>query len=225
MGEAIGQTLVLAVGVALSPIPIVAVILMLVTPRARTNGPAYAVGYLLGLLGLGAVLLLLAGPADPSDDGEAATWVDLVRLGLGVLLLLLALKQWRGRPQAGDERRLPKWMASIESFTPPKAFGTGVALAGPANPKNLVLAVGAAAAIAQTGIEPGEQAVAYAVFALVGSIGVAIPVVILFALGDRAGPILGRLERTLADHNAAIMSAVLLLIGAKLVGDAIAGLG
>ena len=39
-GEAIGQSLPLAIGVALSPIPIIAVVLMLTTPRARANGPA-----------------------------------------------------------------------------------------------------------------------------------------------------------------------------------------
>jgi|GEM_PF-3416371 hypothetical protein len=38
MGEAIGQALPLAVGVALSPIPIVGVVLMLATPgRAPTD--------------------------------------------------------------------------------------------------------------------------------------------------------------------------------------------
>jgi hypothetical protein len=46
MGEAIGQLLPLAVGVAVSPMPIVAVILMLVTPRARSNGPAFLLGWL-----------------------------------------------------------------------------------------------------------------------------------------------------------------------------------
>jgi threonine/homoserine/homoserine lactone efflux protein len=224
LGQAIGQTLLLAVGVALSPIPIIAVILMLVTPQARVNGPAYVVGYLLGLVLLGTVLLLLAAPADASDNGEPATWVDVLMLGLGALLLLLALKQWRGRPQADDEPATPKWMGAIESFTPPKAFGAGVALSSVANPKNLILAVSAVAAIAQTGIEGGEQAIAYALFALLGTVGVAVPVVIFFALGDRAGPILDRLRRWMIDHNAAIMAVLFLVIGAKLVGDAIAGL-
>jgi len=49
MGEAIGQSLSLAVGVALSPVPIIAVILMLVTRRARTNGPLFVIGWLIGL--------------------------------------------------------------------------------------------------------------------------------------------------------------------------------
>jgi hypothetical protein len=40
MGQAIGDLLPSAVGVAISPVPIIAVILMLGTPRARSNGPA-----------------------------------------------------------------------------------------------------------------------------------------------------------------------------------------
>jgi threonine/homoserine/homoserine lactone efflux protein len=181
MGNAIGQTLSLAVGVALSPLPIIAVILMLVTPRARTNGPAFILGWLVGLAIVGTIVLLVAGPTDASDDGEAATWADVLKLVLGALLVRVALRQWRGRPHGDEEPPAPKWMGAIDDFTPPKAAGAGAVLAG-ANPKNLLLAVGAATLIAQTGIPGGEQAVAYAVFALIGTIGVGAPVVIYFAL-------------------------------------------
>jgi hypothetical protein len=120
MGEAIGQVLSLAVGVALSPIPIIAVILMLVTPRARSNGPAFIVGWLVGLVVVGTVVLLIAGPTDASEDGEPATWVAVLELVLGLLLVLVALKQWRGRPHEGDDAPTPNWMGAIDSFTPPK---------------------------------------------------------------------------------------------------------
>jgi Sap, sulfolipid-1-addressing protein len=223
MGSAIGHVLSLAVGVALSPLPIIAVILMLVTPRARSNGPAFIVGWLVGLAIVGTIVLLIAGPANASDDGEPATWADVLKLVLGALLLLVALKQWRARPQGDDDPPTPKWMGAIEGFTPPKAAGAGAVLAG-ANPKNLLLAVGAAAAIAQTGIPGGEQAIAYAVFAVIGTVGVGAPVVIYFALGDRAGPILERLKGWMAHNNAAIMAVLCLVIGAKLIGDGIAGL-
>jgi threonine/homoserine/homoserine lactone efflux protein len=177
MGNAIGQTLSLAVGVALSPVPIIAVILMLVTPKARSNGPAFVVGWLVGLAIVGTIVLLVAGPANANDDGEPATWVDVLKLVLGLLLVLVALREWRGRPHEGEEAPTPKWMGAIEAFTPAKAAGAGAVLAG-ANPKNLLLAVAAAAAIAQTGISGGEQAVAYGVFALIGTIGVGTPVAI-----------------------------------------------
>ena len=83
MGEAIGQSLSLAVGIAISPVPIIAVILMLVTPRARVNGPAFVVGWLLGLAVIGTIVLLVAGPSDASENGEPATWVNVLKLVLG----------------------------------------------------------------------------------------------------------------------------------------------
>jgi hypothetical protein len=223
MGDAVGQVLSMAVGVALSPVAIVAVILMLVTPRASLNGPAFVVGWLLGLAIVGAIVFLVAGPANANDDGEPATWVDVLKLVLGLLLVRIALRQWRGRPDDGEEPPTPKWMGAIEQFSPVKALGAGALLAG-LNPKNTLLAVAAAAAIAQTGIPGGEQAVSYTVFALIGTIGVAAPVVIYFAMGDRAGSILERLKAWMAHNNAVIMAVLCLVIGAKLVGDGIAGL-
>ena len=172
MGEAIGQILPLAVGVAISPVPIIAVILMLVTPRARVNGPAFVLGWIVGLALVGVVVLALASPADASDGGKPATWVDVLKLVLGVLLVLVALRQWRGRPHDAEQGATPKWMGAIEGFTPPKSVGAGAVLSA-ANPKNLLLAVAAAASIAQTGTSGGTQALAYAVFALIATVGVA----------------------------------------------------
>jgi hypothetical protein len=140
-GSAIGRTLSMAVGVALSPIPIIAVILMLVTPRASANGPAFVVRWLVGLAIVGAVVLRLAGPANARDDGEPATWVDVLKLVLGALLVLFALKQWRTRPHDGEEPPTPKWMGAVESFTPIKALGASAVLAG-ANPHGTVDTLG-----------------------------------------------------------------------------------
>ena len=53
MGQAIGGSLPLAIGVALSPVAIIAVVLMLTTDRARVNGPAFVLGWLIGLAVVG----------------------------------------------------------------------------------------------------------------------------------------------------------------------------
>src|SRR5262245_5046818 len=90
MGEAIGQLLRFAVGVALSPTPIIAMILMLITPRARANGFVFVLGWLLGVIVAGAICLALASPTDAGDGGEPANWVSWLKLALGVLLLLVA---------------------------------------------------------------------------------------------------------------------------------------
>ncbi len=175
VGQAIGDILPSAVGVALSPLPIIAVILMLGTPRARTNGPAFAAGWVVGLVVVSVIVLLVASGADDPDSG-ASTSVDVIKLLLGVLFLFLALKQWQGRPQPGVTPTMPKWMAAIDSFTPGKSFGFGAALSA-VNPKNLALTLAAAASIAQAGLDGGESAIAVAVFVVLGSLTVAGPVV------------------------------------------------
>ena len=206
MGEAVGQSLPLAIGVALSPVPIIAVVLMLTTPRARANGPAFVLGWLLGLGVVGGLVLALAGPGGASEDGQPAAWVSWLKLLLGLLLLLVAVRQFRGRPHEGEEAPLPKSMGAIDRFTPPQALGGG------------------AAAIAQTGIAGGQQAIAYAVFAVVGTLGVGTPVGIYFAMGKRSAEVLGRLKDWMAHNNAVIMAVLCLVIGVKLVGDALGGL-
>ena len=223
MGQAIGGSLPLAVGIALSPIPIIAVILILTSNRAKVNGLAFVLGWLAGLGIVGAIFLSVAGTGGASKSGAPATWVSWVKIGLGVLLLLVAARQFRGRPHDGDEPQMPKWMTTIDKITPLGALGLAAALSG-ANPKNLLLAAGGAAAIAQTGISGPQQAIAYVVFAVIGTLGVGIPVGIYFALGERSQELLARLKDWMTQHNAVIMTVLCLIIAAKLIGDGISGL-
>ena len=55
MGEAIGQLLPFAVGVAVSPMPIVAMVLMLITPKAKVNGSVFLLGWVLGIAVAGTI--------------------------------------------------------------------------------------------------------------------------------------------------------------------------
>lgn len=223
MSEAVGQVLGFAVGVTLSPIPIIAVVLMLATPKGRLNGPAFLFGWAFALAAAGGLLLFAAGSADVSEGGAPSDRANVVLLLLGVLLILTAVKQWKSRPKLGEEPKLPAWMETIDTFSPPKALGMAFVFAV-LNPKNLLLLVGAATAIAQTGVTSGEQAVALAVFVIVGSLGPGIPVAIYFFMKDRATELLEDMRDWLAKENATIMSVLCLVIGAKVIGDAISAL-
>ncbi|HTX07950.1 MAG TPA: GAP family protein [Solirubrobacteraceae bacterium] len=223
MGQAIGQVLSFGIGVALSPVPIIAVVLMLATPKGRVNGPAFLAGWIIGIAAVGTIVLLISSGASASSHGAPATWVSILKIVLGLLLVLLAVKQWRGRPRGKAEPELPAWMKTIDTFTPVKSAGTAVLLSA-INPKNLLLTVGAAAAIAQTGSSTIDQAVALAVFVLLGTLGVGAPVAIYYAMGDKATKLLGDLHDWMVRENATIMAVICLVIGAKLVGDAITAL-
>ena len=222
VGQAIGNLLPSAVGVALSPVPIIAVILMLGTSRARTTGLAFAIGWVVGLIVVSVVVVLLASGADDSDSGTS-TAVDVIKLLFGVLFLVLAVKQWRSRPQPGTEAAPPKWMATIDTFSAGKSLLLGAALSG-ANPKNLALTLAAAASIAQAGLDGGGTAVAIAVFVVIGSLTVAGPVVFFLVAPRRAAGPLSSIKDFMGAHNAVIMMVVLLVLGAKLIGDGLAGL-
>jgi threonine/homoserine/homoserine lactone efflux protein len=114
-------------------------------------------------------------------------------------------------------------MHSIDSFTPVKSLGLGVLLSA-ANPKNLLITIGAAAAIAQTGTSAGGEAVALAVFVVLGTIGPGVPLAIVLVMGTRSRALLDGLRAWMAAHNSAIMAVLLVVIGAKLIGDGISGL-
>ena len=223
MGQAIGQVLSFGVGVALSPVPIIAMVLMLATPKGRVNGPAFLAGWIVGLAVVGTIVLLVSSGASASSNGAPATWVSILKIVLGVLLLLLAAKQWRGRPRGERDPQLPGWMKTIDRFTPGRSVAMGVALSA-INPKNLLLVIGAAAAIAQTGVKTVSQAIALAVFIVIATLGVGAPAAVYFLMGDRAGRILNGLHDWMARENATIMAIICLIIGAKLIGDAITGL-
>ncbi|GAB3119860.1 GAP family protein [Streptomyces calidiresistens] len=223
MGEAIGQILAYGVGVALSPFPIIGVVLMLVTPRARSNGPALLLGWVLGLALVGTIVLLVSGGAGPGEQGEPAGWVSALDLALGALLLWVAVKHWRERPRGDEEPALPKWMHAVDSFTPVRAGVLGIVLSA-LNPKNLLLVIAAAATIARTDASAGGQAVALAVFVVIGALGTGTPIVLYFALKERSRHILDGLKLWMERHNSAIVSVICLLLAAKLVGGAISDL-
>jgi threonine/homoserine/homoserine lactone efflux protein len=223
MGQALGAVLPLAVAVAVFPVPIIAVVLVLGGDRGTVTGTAFVLAWAVGLGAVGAVALLFAGAADASEDGAPATWVDLVLLGLGLLLLGLAVKQWRSRSSSDVETPPPGWMRTIDRFTPARAGGAGFALSA-LNPKNALLTVAAAAEIAEFGLSAGSQAVVLLGFVLIASVGVLAPLVLAVVLGDRSHDLLEGVRGWMARHSAAIMAVLFLVIGAKLIGDAVAGL-
>lgn len=167
--------------------------------------------------------VLIAGVADVGPTGEPSTIESWVKIVLGGLLVLLAVREWRGRPAAGEPPALPKWMTAIDTFTPTKATGLGLLLSA-VNPKNLAMCVAAGVTIASGGLPVGQQVIAVAVFTVLAGSTVLVPVVGYALAAGRVREPLDRLRGWLELHNAAVMSVLLLVIGAVLVGRGFGGL-
>ena len=101
MGSVFGEILPYAVAVAISPIPIIAVILMLFSAHASANAPAFLGGWVAGLLAVTLIVLALSGFLGVGT-GAPPAWVSLLKLVLGVLLLLLGWEKLHEPPSLGD---------------------------------------------------------------------------------------------------------------------------
>jgi len=220
MGSVIGEILPLAVGIAISPIPIIAVILMLLSPRAKGASVGFMIGWLAGIVVAIIVFTLLSSVIPQRSEGVSPV-AGAIKIILGVLLLFLALRQWRARPANGEQASMPKWMSAIDSMTTGKGLGLGFLLAA-VNPKNLLMAASAGLIVGGAGLTLGETSVVITFFVLLAACTVVIPVVAyLIAAARLAGP-LDKLRGWLVENNATIMSVLLLVIGAAVIGK---GLG
>jgi len=218
---AIGQSLPVAVGLLLAAAPMVVLVVVLVTKRPLSLSYAFLGGWVLGLIVVGCIVLAVADVITLSD--EPAWWASSLKFVLGIVLVFMAVRKWSGRPRAGDEPKVPKWMAAADTITPGKAFGLGFLLAA-TNPKNLVLVVAGAVVIADATPRVHEQFAALIVFVVVASLGVAAPVIIRGVLGARSDRLLAVADEWMTRYNAVIMSAVLLILGVVLIINGMAGL-
>jgi hypothetical protein len=102
LSQAIGDLLPAAAAVALSPIPIIAIVVVLDSRRARVNGSAFAVGWVAGLAGVSvAVVRLTGGASDPHSDSAAG--VNWLMVAVGAMLLVMAARQRKKRPERGED--------------------------------------------------------------------------------------------------------------------------
>jgi threonine/homoserine/homoserine lactone efflux protein len=222
MGTVIGDLLPLAIGVAISPVPIIAVILMLLSQRPGPTSVGFLLGWIAGIVVVTTVVLLLVGHASNTDSGPS-TVSSVIKLVLGALLVLIAVRQWRHRPREGDTATMPKWMSAIDSFSSVKAAGLGALLSG-INPKNLIMCLGAGTTIGAGHLSAGGNVVAVAIFTVLASCTIAVPVIVYLSARERMAAPLTSLRTWLTANNAAVMAVLVLVIGVALIGKGIGGL-
>lgn len=221
MNGVIGDILVNALGIAISPVPIIVAILMLLSPNARGTSVGFLLGWIVGITAAVVVFTLLSAVLAAADPGQARPIAGAVKIGVGFGLLLLAGRQWRSRPRDGEPVAPPKWIAAIDTMKPPAAAGLAFLLAA-VNPKNLLMAAAGGLTIGGAGIAGVQQVVAILIFVVIASFSVLAPVVAYLVATDRVAVGLDALRGWLLDNSATIMGVVLLVIGVVTIGKGIA---
>ncbi|MDL9980994.1 GAP family protein [Microbacterium sp. ASV49] len=208
----------MAVGIAISPIPIIATILLLLSPRAGRTSTAFLLGWILGIT-ISVVVFTLLGAVIPVADPSASQPIaGTIRIVLGVVLLLLAVRQWRSRPKGDEPATLPAWLSAIDSLTVGRAIVLAFLFVA-INPKNIVLASGAGITIGAAELTIAATVIAIVVFVIISAASVAIPVIGYFVARDAMSGPLDSLREWLVRNNATIMAVLLLVIGVVLIGE------
>jgi hypothetical protein len=204
----------MSVGVALSPIPVAAILIILMSARARTNAPAFLLGWMAGILTIGLVVSLMPGLL--TARGEPTQLSGLTRVALGIALLLLAVRQWRQRPEPDAAVDVPPLLARLDSIGIMQSSITGFLLSA-IHPKNLILDAAGAAAIDASMLDSATQYTALVIFTLIASVGIIIPIAAYFIAKRRVGTLLGRWKDWLIRKNIQVMIVLLLILGALLI--------
>lgn len=219
-GQAIGEVLAAGVGIALSPLAVVAIALILGTPAAKRNGVAFGLGWVFGLVAVSALVVIFAGnAAEAASTPKSATTAGCIaKIALGALLLFFAAMRWRRRPRKGDPQATPKWMASLDQITAGRSFLLGALISG-VGPKNLALNIAMSVSLATGGFATADVVGAVVIFVVISSVTVVGPIIVYLAMGQRAEHGLGQMRDYMSSHNNTIMMVLLLVFGAKLIGD------
>jgi threonine/homoserine/homoserine lactone efflux protein len=218
MSEALSGMLPIAVAIAVSPIPILAVILMLLTERSTANAVAFLLGWAAALIVIGgAVAALGIGRADSAED--PGTGLIVAQFALAAVLLAAAVRRWRMRARPGDDHETPKWMSAVRSVSPPRAFALGVGLIA-LNPKDGLLTVAAGARLAEADPGAGAAVAALLIFTAAASATIIAPILAEAAMGARAEPILERSRLWLERNGNAAVAVVLAVLGVLVAVDA-----
>lgn len=221
MLELIAELVPLAMGMAASPLPLIAVLLMILSPNGRGRSVAFAAGRVAAVLLTVVAVTALSDLATQGDGGSRMG--AAIRLVLGVALVVLALSKLRSRRRNAAEPKTPGWMQALDGMQPAKALRTGF-LVSAINPKELVFGVAAGVVIGSAHLPTGSAAVALLAYTALATVSVVAPVAAYLFFGAPVRRALEPVRSWLVRYYDFIIAAVLAIIGAVMIGKGLAGL-
>jgi hypothetical protein len=215
----VGHALVYAIGVAVSPVAIAAVLVILGTRGASRRALIFAGGWILGIASCAAVFTLVVNAVNITD--ARPVWIGITELALGIAFVALAIGLWlRRRPEPEPSR---PWIAAVDEFTSTRLATLGVVLSG-GNPKVYALSLGAALSLAQAGANASTSAAAIGLFTAVGALGVVLPIAACAVFPQQGQARLATLRDQLTRYERVVLVVLTLLVGALFARDGLQSL-
>ncbi len=214
--NALNQLLPLAVGILISPLPIVAIVAIVLSARGRTAAPAFTAAFAavtLAFIALGAASSAGASAASGSHAGSKVV-VLILTIALTVGFAALALASWFNRPRAGAPAKTPGWLAAIDTITPVRAAGLGFLMAV-TNSKNIPLELKGGSLIGAAHLQPVVAVLLCLALTVAGVLALLIPTLLAASGSARVAAGLGRVKTEMMAHNAIIMTVLFAILAAN----------
>ncbi|MDI9916601.1 GAP family protein [Rhodococcus sp. IEGM 1379] len=207
------QLIPLATGIIISPIPLVAIIAILLSVRSKANAFAYTASIAVAAAAITAATAFSTTGVASAKSGGGHTVQTVFAVVFTAGFLALAYSSWRGRPKGDAEPALPSWLAQIDTMQPAKAAVLGLLLTVP-NAKNLPLELKAGSIIGGDHLSWVGILVYSVLFAVVASIALIILSALAAVPSERVTATLSATKTALIQHNSAIMTALFLMLAA-----------
>jgi hypothetical protein len=204
--------LLIGLGIALEPIPLLTFILVLTAEKGMIKGLAYILGWLACLVAVIAAVVLATGNSPPRPQTVPSTTTLAVKLVLGVVLILIAIRR---RRRMSLPRKPPAWMARLDRLSPWTAAGLAAFL------QPWVLVTAGATTVVQAKLATAGSYLALVLFCLLATSSfLSLELYAAFAPA-RAGALLERTRTWLDSHQDQMIIVICLLLGFWLAGKSI----
>ena len=218
MGQALGSLIPLGVAAAVSTVPILVTILILLSNNRNRSALPYLIGWVVGTLFLVTVGTIAASSLPEPRPRQPDTIVGALEILLGVGLVSLGILAFRRRQERASGQE-PKWAQAVGAFGAGRSLGLGLALN--LRPKSVLLCAAAGLALdsANDGVE--VTAVLVLVYTVVATSTVAVPIIATLISPTRMEPRLVEARKRLDDNGRLVSGAMMVMIGLLLVAAGI----
>lgn len=203
----------LTAGMIISPLPVVAVVAIVLSPRGRVAAPVYTATFTVA--SLVAIAIGAIGSASlPASRTNGSPVSFALAIVLFVAFTALAIASWVTRPRAGATPVAPKWLAAIDTITPARAASLGLVMAI-VNTKNIPLDLKGGALIGEAHLPIAAALGLCAAIAVAGSLLLIVPTIA--AAGGSAATTrrLERLKDDMISHNSEMMAVLFAILAAN----------
>jgi hypothetical protein len=211
MLSAFGQLLPIAVAAAVSSVPIMAMLVILLSPRRGQNAIPVLIGSVLGALLVLGLATLAAALIPQGRPRQAQSTIGVLEILIGGALVLLGVLTLRRRPDPG-EGGTPKWAGALDSFGAGPSFGIGLALNF--RPKGVLLSAAAGLVLRSASLGPEDSLALIVLYTGIATSTVTAPILATLFYPDRMEPRLQAGRDWMTSHGHVVTAVMMLVIAA-----------